>query len=236
MSLTPISKKLAKSVDALSFESPVAYTYNPLSYAWKPHQEYLDRFAQGKKKYILIGMNPGPFGMAQTGVPFGDVRMVRDWMGIEKPVDTPPKEHPKRPVQGFSCPRKEVSGTRLWTWASESFDSAEQFFEEYFVWNYCPLSFMEEGGKNITPDKLSKESRDALFEVCDNALEEVVKELQPSHLIGIGVFAAKRCKPLAQKYDLVNGPVLHPSPASPAANKDWAGGFEKGLKSLGVPV
>jgi single-strand selective monofunctional uracil DNA glycosylase len=236
MSLVPISKKLAKSVDGLSFDEPVAYTYNPLNYAWNSHREYLDRFGTGPKKYILIGMNPGPFGMAQTGVPFGDVRMVKDWMGIEKPVKSPPKEHPKRPVQGFSCPRKEVSGTRLWTWASENFENASSFFENFFVWNYCPLSFMEEGGKNITPDKLNKDSRDALFEICDEALEGVVSTLNPSHLIGIGVFAAKRCKPLAQKYDLANGPVLHPSPASPAANKDWAGGFEKGLKALGVTL
>src|SRR5688572_32536315 len=95
-------------------------------------------------------MNPGPFGMAQTGVPFGDVAMVRDWLGIVAAVAKPRDEHPKRPVLGFECQRSEVSGARLWGWARARFGTPQRFFERFFVANYCPLAFMESSGANRT--------------------------------------------------------------------------------------
>ena len=39
---------------------------------------------------------PGPFGMAQTGIPFGEIEHVRDWIGVSCAVDKPKNEHPKR--------------------------------------------------------------------------------------------------------------------------------------------
>ncbi|MCL4149447.1 UNVERIFIED_CONTAM: hypothetical protein GTU68_042113, partial [Idotea baltica] len=169
-----ISKKLSKNVDALSFSDPVYYCYNPLDYAWKPFSKYINTYADTKKEALLVGMNPGPFGMAQTGVPFGDIEHVRDWLLIDGPVGKPKLEHPKRPIEGFACPRGEVSGRRLWGWAKERFVEPASFFDRFFVWNYCPLCFMAEGGKNVTPDKLLKEERDALFNVCDAALAEII--------------------------------------------------------------
>ena len=35
------------------------------------------------KRVVFLGMNPGPFGMAQVGVPFGEVAAVRDWLRID---------------------------------------------------------------------------------------------------------------------------------------------------------
>src|SRR6185436_7468972 len=154
MDLIENARRLRRAVAALEFGAPVAYVYDPLDYAWEPHRHYLERYGRGHPAVLLVGMNPGPFGMAQTGVPFGDVQMVRDWMGIHGEVGRPPKEHPKRPIQGFSCPRSEVSGSRLWGWAKERFGTPERFFETYFVMNYCPLAFVEASGKNLTPDKL----------------------------------------------------------------------------------
>ena len=45
---------------------------------------------------IFLGMHPGPWGMAQIGVPFGEIPAVRDWMGISTTVDKPPVEHRRR--------------------------------------------------------------------------------------------------------------------------------------------
>src|SRR5688500_13713287 len=115
--LSDISRDLAARVDALRFAAPVTHVYDPLVYARDPHEAYLDRWGRGRKEVLLLGMNPGPFGMGQTGIPFGDVTMVRDWLGIHGRVTRPAREHPKRPVLGFDCPRSEVSGTRLWGWA-----------------------------------------------------------------------------------------------------------------------
>jgi single-strand selective monofunctional uracil DNA glycosylase len=235
MSLVEIARRLAREVDALSFGPPVAFVYNPLGYAWEAHARYLERFGRGPKEAVLVGMNPGPFGMAQTGVPFGEVAAVRDWMGIEAAIGHPPKEHPKRPVQGFACPRSEVSGARLWGWAKERYGRPEAFFSRFFVLNYCPLVFLEESGRNRTPDKLSAIEREALTLVCDRALRESLEVLAPKHVVGVGAWAcgsARRCV----RDGLEVGQILHPSPASPKANRGWAHQAEAELAALGVAL
>lgn len=216
------AQKLSAAVDALEFAAPTAVVYNPLDYAWKPHQVYLERFAASKKKVVFLGMNPGPFGMAQCGVPFGEISLIRDWVGIHEPVVKPANEHPKRPIDGFDCQRSEVSGRRLWGLFKERFGSADAFFANHFVANYCPLVFMEEGGKNRTPDKLPAAEIAALYEVCDQHLRELVEALQPEWLIGVGAFAQTRAKEALKGRHVQVGRVLHPSPASPAANRGWA--------------
>jgi single-strand selective monofunctional uracil DNA glycosylase len=235
VTLVQISRRLCRDVDRLEFGAPVAYVYNPLAYARATHEAYLRRFGAATGRVVLLGMNPGPFGMAQTGVPFGDVASVRDWMGIDGKIDRPPREHPKRLVTGFACPRAEVSGTRLWGWARERFGTPEAFFARFFVLNYCPLVFMEDTGKNRTPDKLPAAERDPLFAACDRALVDAVRELQPSAVVGVGGFAEKRAR-LVLPGSVPIGTILHPSPASPLANKGWAQAVERDLSRMGVGV
>jgi len=218
-------------LDKLTFDLPVTHIYNPLRYAQRPHQRYIEQYAnQGTT--LLLGMNPGPYGMAQTGVPFGEVNMVRDWLGINEKVEQPLIIHPKRPIEGFDCPRSEVSGARLWGWAKQRYHTPEKFFSTFFVHNYCPLVFMAESGRNITPDKLKKLERDAVYKYCDELLKNIIEIIQPKQIIGVGAFAEQRAKTAAGD-QLPIGKILHPSPASPAANKDWAGNVEKTLQQFG---
>jgi len=232
-----VVSNLSDEVSTLSFSEPTAYCYNPLDYAKNTSNQYLKKYGSTKKEVVLVGMNPGPFGMAQTGVPFGDISKVRDWLGIEGDVSKPPSEHPKRPVDGFDCTRGEVSGKRLWGWAQDRFLTPESFFERFFVWNYCPLCFMEEGGKNRTPDKLPADEREALFESCDKALRGVVRCLEPDWVVGIGVFAEKRIKEaLGDEARCQIGRILHPSPASPIANRGWAPQAEAQFEKMGISL
>jgi len=234
MALVDISRALSERVETLRFAAPVACVYNPLEYARAPHELYLSRYGSGSKEVLLLGMNPGPFGMAQTGVPFGEVAMVRDWLGIVAPVAKPSLEHPKRPVLGFECHRSEVSGTRLWGWARERFGTPERFFQRFFVANYCPLVFMEASGANRTPDKLPAAEQRALFDACDDALRDAVRVLRPRIVIGVGAFAERRARAALTGADVAIGTILHPSPASPRANRGWAGAVERQLQDLGV--
>ena len=234
MSLVSVSRKLSARVARLKFGSPVTHVYNPLEYARAAHERYLERFGTAPKEVVLVGMNPGPFGMAQTGVPFGDVKMVRDWMGISVPVDSPKGQHPKRPIQGFDCGRSEVSGTRLWGWAKVRFGTADAFFTRFFVLNYCPLCFMAASGANFTPDKLPSAEREPLFEACDSALRESVALLKPRLVVGVGGFAAKRAQIALAGTSVTIGCILHPSPASPKANTGWAKIVEQELAALEV--
>jgi single-strand selective monofunctional uracil DNA glycosylase len=236
MDLVRISRALARRLDGMRFGAPVTHVYQPLVYARAPHEAYLRRYGEGRGRVILLGMNPGPFGMAQTGVPFGDVAMVRDWLGVSGEVGHPPREHPERPVSGFACTRSEVSGTRLWGWARDRFGKADAFFARFFVVNYCPLAFMEASGRNRTPDKLAPKERVALYAACDEALRATVELLQPTHLIGVGGFAEQRASTATAGLGVHLGCILHPSPASPAANRDWPGAIERQLAGYGISV
>ncbi len=234
--LVEVSRRLSRAVSRLRFGAPVACVYNPLQYAWAPHQAYLERFGGKTGRVVMLGMNPGPFGMVQTGVPFGEVTLVRDWMGIERPVKTPSRCHPRRPIEGFSCKRSEVSGARLWGWARDRFGTPERFFAQFFVLNYCPLAFVEDSGRNRTPDKLPAPERGPLFRACDRALADAIAVLRPSLVVGVGAFAFERARRVLQGTGITVGTMLHPSPASPRANRGWAELAEADLRGLGVTL
>ena len=234
--LEAIAKDLARATRRLSFGPPVTHVYAPLEYAWEPHARYLERWGAGKKEVVLLGMNPGPFGMAQTGVPFGDVTLVRGWLGVEGAVGRPEREHPDRPVTGFACPRGEVSGRRLWGWARDRWRTPERFFGRFFVANYCPLAFLEERGTNRTPDKLPAEERAALLEVCDRALVRTVEALGPRVVVGVGTFAAGRARDALEGSGVEVAVMPHPSPASPAANRGWAPAATEALRAAAIEV
>ncbi len=234
-SLADVSALLSKQLAELDPGPDVTHVMDPTVYARRSHEAYCS-LARPEVEAVLLGMNPGPWGMAQTGVPFGEVDHVRNFLGIDEPVERPPNEHPKRPVLGFDCPRSEVSGRRLWTWGEERFGTADAFFRTFFVWNWCPLCFMESGGRNRTPDKLSVEARRILEPACDAAVRNVVRILKPRSVIGVGAFAAKRASKALAGLDLPIHQILHPSPASPAANRGWAPQVERQLQEAGYEL
>jgi len=228
------ARDLSSALDGLRFSAPVTHVYNPLDYAWPVHETYLQRYGNSRKRVVFFGMNPGPFGMVQTGVPFGEIHAVRDWMGLTGTIGKPAHENPKRPILGFDCKRSEVSGQRLWGLFQQRFGSPDNFFSEHFVANYCPLAFFD-GGRNVTPDKLPAQEARPLLQACDRHLQRVAEILQPQWVIGVGAWAEKRAEvALADLSSLKIGRVLHPSPASPVANRGWAEAATRQLVELGV--
>lgn len=234
MNLADIAAALREDAGGLRFGPPVSHVYNPLDYAWAPHRAYLERYGAAPKEVLLVGMNPGPWGMAQTGVPFGDVALVRDWLGIDGPVGQPGEQHPKRPVLGFACRRGEGSGRRLWGWAKDRFATPDAFFQRFFVVNYCPLLFYLADGANLTPDKLPAADRRRLFAVCDRALARTVDCLKPRYVLGVGRFAEQRAMAAVRDAGIAVAGVPHPSPASPLANRGWAAAMDAALRRAGV--
>jgi len=233
--LCTAARTLSQACAPLRFAAPVAHVYNPLEYAWAAYEAYLRRYGNGRRRVVFLGMNPGPFGMMQTGVPFGEVAAVRDWMGITAPVRAPAGQHPKRPIEGFDCRRSEVSGRRLWGWAAQRFGTADAFFGQCFVLNYCPLVFLEASGRNRTPEQMPASETAPLYEACDRHLREAVAALEPEWAIGVGGFAARRLEgALGAGARVRVAQVLHPSPASPAANRGWAQAVDRTLAELAV--
>ncbi|MCB1905899.1 MAG: single-stranded DNA-binding protein [Rhodocyclaceae bacterium] len=231
--LVDAARAMSHQLAGLRFSAPVSHVYNPLEYARAPAEAYLTRYAASRKRVVFVGMNPGPFGMVQTGVPFGEIAAVRDWMGLEAPVEVPPAQNPKRPVEGFACARSEVSGRRLWGLFAERFGAADNFFAEHLVANYCPLAFFD-GGRNLTPDKLAAAELQPLQAICDAHLRRMLELLEPEWVIGVGAWAEGRARIAADGLPVAFGRVLHPSPASPAANRGWAAAASRQLRELGV--
>lgn len=225
--LLAIARELARNVSALDWRTP-SHVYDPLEYAWSGHRIYLERYGRKRGRVLLVGMNPGPWGMAQTGVPFGNVSAVRDWFRIEGSLARRlPVQHPKYPILGMRCHRDEGSGRRLWGWAQSRFGTPARFFERFFVWNYCPLLFICRG-RNLTPAGLTAREANDLARVCDHALRRAVRALGPAAIIGIGRYAEQRAR-IATGGGTAIGYLPHPSPASPAANRDWASLADRAL-------
>jgi single-strand selective monofunctional uracil DNA glycosylase len=228
------ARQLAQDVDTLQFAAPVTHVYNPLDYAWRAHKLYLEMMNPQGAEVIFLGMNPGPWGMAQTGVPFGHVPTIKNWLKIDARIDQPATMHPKRPIEGLNCVRAEVSGERLWGLFRERFGTPQKFFKRHFITNYCPLVFMEESGRNRTPDKLTASERTLIQEFCDRHLERILDAVQPRFAVGVGAYAEQCFRRVIGGRPIEVVRILHPSPASPAANKDWVGKVTEQLNVAGV--
>ena len=208
-------------------EGSVDVCYNPLDYAWDAHEAYLRRMGGSGARTVILGMNPGPHGMGQMGIPFAATSVVRDLLGITGiPVNQPEAADPRRPVVGLEYAREEVSGTRLWGLLAEHYGDAGAIASSVFLVNHCPLMlFSGARATNITPDKVAGPTAQILLERCDQHLCEVVSVLGAERVIGVGKFAESRARSaLADEVVKVVG-CWHPSPASPLANRnagaDW---------------
>lgn len=229
--------QLSAQLDGLQFSAPVTHVYNPLDYAGAAHTQYLKQWGDQPqpRRVIFLGMNPGPFGMVQIGVPFGEVSMAHDWLRIDAAIRQPLDMNPNRPIEGWACTRSEVSGRRLWGLFRERFGTPETFFAEHFVANYCPLAFFDKA-RNVTPDKLPVAEMAPVIAACDEHLRALVQTLQPEWVVGIGAYAqAQTERALAlNSHKPRIGRVLHPSPASPAANRGWAAAATQQMIEQGI--
>ena len=232
-SLLEASHALRAATSKLRFGAPVSFVYRPLEYAAALADGYVTAFGKGKKEVVFVGMNPGPFGMAQTGVPFGEVSFVRDWMKLDGRVDAPAKTHPKRPVLGLECTRSEVSGRRLWGAFAATFPRAQDFFDRAYVLNFCPLLFLGESGANLTPDKLAKAERERVEAICNDHLRLALTILGPRHAVGVGAYATRFIERLGLA-NVQTATMPHPSPASPLANRGWEAAAKLALEKAGI--
>lgn len=231
-----ISRALGVRLGGLTFPTPADVVYRPTEYARPIHEAYLETYGAGRKRVLFLGMNPGPDGMGQTGVPFGDVVAVRDWMGLRGEVTPPGSTHPRRPVLGLAATRREPSGARLWGFFEKRFGTPGAFFADAMVWNYCPLLFFENtaAGRNVTPEQLPVAVMRPVEVACDEALRALVAVWRPEWVVGVGRYAEARAKAALAGVDVRITRLEHPSPANPGANGDWAGRAEAALVAAGV--
>ncbi|XP_077300242.1 single-strand-selective monofunctional uracil-DNA glycosylase [Arctopsyche grandis] len=232
--LLHVADILNSGLKDLKFSEPVKFIYNPTVYAFDPFKNYIEKFGNVEKKILFLGMNPGPFGMSQTGVPFGEINAVKSWLDIKGKVGKPDVECSSRLVLGFDCQRSEVSGKRFWDLAKTLCDTPETFFKNCFVFNYCPLQFIAINGKNVTPTDLKKQESDTLNRLCDTSLIETIRILNSKIVIGIGKFAEKQLKKVLVDNNTIEiYSIPHPSPRA-TNNTDWQNKTIKHMESLNL--
>jgi len=225
--VNPIGRRLVS-------EGRVDVCYNPLDYAWDAHEAYLKQMGNSGARTVILGMNPGPHGMGQMGIPFAATSMVRDLLGItDIPVNQPEVADSRRPVVGLEYPREEVSGTRLWGLLSEHYGNAEAIASNVFLVNHCPLMlFSGSRATNITPDKIAGVTAQALLERCDEHLREVVALLDTERVIGVGKFAETRARAALGGHSIEILGCWHPSPASPLANRNGGADWRANVRAV----
>ncbi|MEB3298809.1 MAG: single-stranded DNA-binding protein [Candidatus Sericytochromatia bacterium] len=221
------------------------HIYRPQAYAEAPLAAWLEQYGRpGPRRALFLGMNPGPWGMGQTGIPFGDPEIVRSWMGLTGPVHNPKGARPDRPVLGLHSKRRESSGQSLYGWAMERFGTAESFFRWVFVVNYCPLLFFDENGKNVIPTDFRKGGL-GLREMtawCDAALQAWIAMMEPTWVVGIGGYATARLTaalealPAAGKRHPKLASIIHPSPQTRGhwGRTGWSAYVEKQMADSGL--
>ncbi|HJM44965.1 MAG TPA: hypothetical protein QF644_03340 [Candidatus Poseidoniaceae archaeon] len=201
-------------------QEKLSVIYNPLFYAWNPHNAYISRFSGNGAKILMMGMNPG-HGMGNTGVPFGCPEQVKEFLKIQDLIVEQPKmNHPKRIVVGLEQPKAEVSGRRIWGLLKELFETPEKTSEYLYIVNHCPLWMFNEKGQNITPEKLTGDSASKLYKLCDLHLREVIEIMNIEVVIGVGNYATSRAEIALKDLNLIITKIPHPSPANPLANRD----------------
>ena len=219
-----LSEDCNRGINRIMKHKSVAHVTNPLDYAWAYHEQFIEQWTEFGATTLLLGMNPGPYGMAQTGVPFGATAMAREILQIkERDVRTPPGANLKRPIEGLSMERQEVSGTRFWSMLSDHYGSTEAIFSNIYVVNHCPLLILGETGRNVTPVDLPKATIEPVLKACDKHLKSVVDIMAIESVVGVGNYAKKRAQAVLR--DVHIDSMWHPSPASPLANRnggaDW---------------
>ena len=219
------SKHLSHTLDTLPLHNiPNITTYNVLQYAWDGWKQTIDTYADPSANTLLLGINPGPHGMVQTGVPFGAISSVKNWLNITPTILQPAIIHPTRPVHGLAYNKEEPSGTLLWNTVRTMFRTPSQFFKRCMILNYCPLAFFNEKGANLTPDKIPKEYRNDIEQACATHLTEYINAYNITRIIAIGRYAEKKAGELLQSIPNLTREisiiyVTHPSPLNPNHKK-----------------
>ncbi|KAJ8670440.1 hypothetical protein QAD02_001699 [Eretmocerus hayati] len=227
---------LSQKLRYINFNFPVEHIYDPVVYAYHTHAIYVTKYCHSNKKILFLGMNPGPWGMSQTGVPFGEVNIVKEWLKISGYIGKPFREQADRLVTGFSCTRSEISGRRFWSLFKELCGGdPEKFFRHSFLHNYCPIALMDAGGRNITPAELKGPEQYALYAACDEALAAVLRLLQVEIVLGVGRFAEKRAQTVVKTAGLPIKVLCipHPSPRS-VGNENWNEKAKLKLREYGL--
>lgn len=231
--LLGFSKTLVQSlqkIDIGQFTNDIIM-YNVLDYAWDAWEQYITQYAKGTAHTLVLGINPGPHGMVQTGIPFGNISTVQHYLNIQPNIQHDKiSPHPRRPVLGLTYTREEPSGKLLWGTIQEMYPNPNDFFSDFFVLNYCPLAFFsnDEKASNLTPDKLPKIYQSHIEILCSKHLAQYLVGFQITRILAVGKYTQQIAGKVLEgggldilmpKQKIEVQYLTHPSPLNPNHKK-----------------
>ncbi len=92
------------------------------------HAFYSKYYKTDKKRWMILGINPGRLGAGVTGVPFTDPKILESTLKIKNPF---PKKH-------------ELSSIYVYE-LIKLFGGPAKFYKTFFVSSVCPLGFTKNG-------------------------------------------------------------------------------------------
>jgi len=197
---------------------PDIVVINPLEYLWLQYGYYTSCYHNQYPRAMIIGMNPGPKGMSQTGIPFGSPNIIpsilpnKSLFNEIRDNEGSPVSSPHRRITGPSNTTVEVSGNRLWSALIKRYGDFKSITSEIFVDNICPLLFLcgKNGSKNLTPDKLTPSpAKIILIRLCTERLQKIYQCLgEPSNIVALGRWSHKFLEKMFPKVRVTY--ILHP--------------------------
>jgi len=199
---------------------------DPTSYAFGNYTRFMQLAASGPRLALFVGMNPGPHGMAQTGIPFGDVDTARVLLGGADTIDPLPGLRAASGAawdcKGLAYHRGEQSGMRLWSALSQLCGSPQAALERCCIVNYCPLYMVGPELENITPSDLPRrhDITRALEAACDEHLRQLVLGLEVKTVLSFGSYAHASARRALSGFPVDFYTTPHPSPRRGSA-AEW---------------
>lgn len=156
----PLAREISRSTGWL--------VVNPGSYGERWHARFRRTYPLRRNPLLFCGLNPGPYGMAQTGVPFTDLKRLRaELPRLATELEAtgsalvPPGLAPA-PLRPFLTRTFESSSVRVYRFLALVRETAEAALRDVVFVNPCPLLFVERrSGENRTPADLPRELRRA---------------------------------------------------------------------------
>ena len=131
--------------------------WNPGSYGAPWHRVFREIYPLRERPILMFGLNPGPYGMGQTGIPFTDVRRLRQCLPKMALTLRERGREPRVPglaprsLRRFFTREFESSAVRVYRFLELGWGSAEKGWRSVGVANSCPLLFLDPEGRNQTP-------------------------------------------------------------------------------------
>ncbi len=227
--------------------------WNPGLYGETWHARFRRLYRPGQHPLVVFGLNPGPYGMAQTGIPFTDIRrlvsalpdLAAELRGRGERVEPPGLAPPGlRPYLSRSF---ESSAVRVYRFLKKGWGGAERGWTEVVVANPCTLLFIDPAeGKNRTPADLARAARlrgsgrDQVRELVESfgririrCAVESIEALSPRGAILLGKDVQAALGPALRRI-LGEARVIpweHPARAVP---ESWASGLLSALRRRGL--